>query len=432
MTAIVTPERTAGGRHRPRAGSPLERRTVGAGARPRLDPVLTGATVAVTAMGLVAVYSATAGSGLGIGFAVRQASFAVAGFVAMVVVARVDIRRVRRVSAIVAGLSVAALVTVLLAGTEIRGTRAWIDVGPVAVQPAEPAKLGLIIALAAVLTSATPIADRTRFAAVRLVATVAVVAAFALPVMAGGEVGTVAVFAAIAIGTLVAAGIPWRMIGLVVVTALAGVGVLVATDALAPHQQDRIETFLDADADPLGAGYNQRQSVVAIGSGGLGGKGLLNGPQTQLGFLPERHTDFVFAVVAEELGFAGGATLVALFGAILARILRAGRRAADPFGALCCAGVFGFVAFQSVQNIAMTLHLAPVVGIPLPFVSYGGSSMLTSFLAIGLVQAVAARPRSRSDPLEPSSHGITGPSQGRSGRWGSARRASGLRRRRVR
>ncbi|MDH3682820.1 MAG: FtsW/RodA/SpoVE family cell cycle protein, partial [Acidimicrobiia bacterium] len=161
------------------------------------------------------------------------------------------------------------------------------------------------------------------------------------------------------------------------------------SDVLEPYQRERLEAFVDLDADPLGAGYNQRQSLTAIGSGGLSGKGLFNGPQTQLRYLPEQQTDFIFAVVGEELGFVGALAIVVLEGLILHRILAVAKTASDPFGSLVCAGIFSSLAFQVVQNVAMNLRLLPVTGIPLPFVSYGGSSLLASFAAVGIVQSVA-------------------------------------------
>jgi rod shape determining protein RodA len=167
------------------------------------------------------------------------------------------------------------------------------------------------------------------------------------------------------------------------------VGLAFSSGVLADYQVARFEAFLEPDLDPLGAGYNQRQALAAIGSGGLFGAGLFDGPQTQLGYVPDQHTDFIFAAIAEELGLLGAAGLLGLFATVLGLIWRVGRDCRDEWGRLLCAGVFTMLAFEVVQNLAMNLRLAPIAGIALPLVSYGGSSMLTSMLAIGLVQAVA-------------------------------------------
>lgn len=214
-------------------------------------------------------------------------------------------------------------------------------------------------------------------------------------VLAGGETGSVLVYLVAAVGVFVMAGVPKRVLALLFVAAVAAMAIIVSTDVLQPYQRDRLEAFVDLDADPLGAGYNQQQSVTAIGSGGIAGKGLFNGPQTQLRYLPEQQTDFIFAVVSEELGFVGAVAVILAQGLILWRILAVSRAADDPFGSLACIGIFCFLAFQVFQNVAMNLRLMPVTGIPLPFVSYGGSSLLAGFLAVGLVQSVA---RSRSRP----------------------------------
>ena len=154
-------------------------------------------------------------------------------------------------------------------------------------------------------------------------------------------------------------------------------------------QKDRLTSFLNADADPRGIGYNQRQSVTAIGSGGFTGQGLFEGPQTQYGYLPEQQTDFIFATIGEELGFVGAVSLLLLEGFVLWRILVVAQETEDRFGALICVGVFTMLLFQIVQNTGMTVRLLPITGIPLPFVSYGGSALVTSLVAVGLVQSVA-------------------------------------------
>jgi len=218
-------------------------------------------------------------------------------------------------------------------------------------------------------------------------------------VLAQGESGTVLVYCAIALGMMTAAGVQARYLLLLAVSGVAVIGLALSAGVLAPYQVDRFEAFLDADLDPQGVGYNQQQALTAIGSGGLRGAGLFDGPQTQLGYLPDQHTDFIFSAVAEELGFVGAAVVLALEAAILGFVFLIGNDSRDRFGQLLCAGVFSFLAFQVFQNAAMNLRLMPITGISLPFVSYGGSSLLSSLLAIGLVQSVAvhrgSHPRTR-------------------------------------
>lgn len=348
--------------------------------------------VVLTGLGVVVVASATRSGGNGAAYVVRQGAHGAIGVAAMMLVGRLDPGTVRRAAWPGVVVSVGALAAVLSPlGSEVRGTRAWFRIGGVSLQPAELAKVALIVGLAALLTSSAPIADPRRFAAARLLAALGVVAGLSGLVAAGGETGTVLVFVAIGFGMVVAAGVPTRMLAVVAVSGVAIVSLLVTSDVLAPYQRERLEAFVDIDADPQGANYNQRQSLVAVGSGGLTGKGLFNGPQTQLRYLPERHTDFVFAVAAEELGFAGAASIVAGQGLILLLAIREARRAGDSFRALCAIGVFSYLGSQVAWNIAMTLRLVPVAGVPLPFVSYGGSSVVAAFAALGLVR-MASRP----------------------------------------
>lgn len=383
---------------------------VGARARRSVgSTALIAVAIVLAGLGVVVVASATRSGGDGAAYVARQGAHGAIGVAAMMVVGRLDPGTVRRGAWLGGVASVGALAAVLSPlGSEVRGTQAWFRIGGVSLQPAESAKVALIVGLAALLTSSAPIVDPRRFAAARLLAALGVVAGLSGLVVAGGETGTVLVFVAIGFGMVVAAGVPTRMLAVVAVSGVAIVSLLVTSDVLAPYQRERLEAFVDIDADPQGANYNQRQSLVAVGSGGLTGKGLFNGPQTQLRYLPERHTDFIFAVAAEELGFAGAATIVAGQGLILLLVIREARRAGDAFGALCAIGVFTSLGFQVAWNIAMTLRLVPVAGVPLPFVSYGGSSLVSSFAALGLV-----RMASRSGAAESGAriHSLAAPSR---------------------
>ncbi len=354
------------------------------------DPTLSTAAVALSVFGVVVVYSATRGTGGDVSFVRRQALFLVAGIIVMSVLSHVDPRRLRQAAVPVGAFTLVVLVAVLSSlGTEVRGTQGWFQLFGVSVQPAEFAKVSLVLAFGALLTSRRRINDRGRFVASRFMAALLTLGGFSALVLAGGETGSVLVYVASALGMFIVGGIPKRMIGLLLFSAAVGVALIWTSDVLEPYQRQRLEAFVDIDADPLGAGYNQRQSVTAIGSGGLSGKGLFNGPQTQLRYLPEQQTDFIFAVVSEELGFVGGLALVLAEGLILFRILAVSRVASDPFGVIVCSGVFCFLAIQVIQNVGMNLRLMPVTGIPLPFVSYGGSSLIAGFIALGLVRSVS-------------------------------------------
>ena len=207
-------------------------------------------------------------------------------------------------------------------------------------------------------------------------------------ILAQPDLGTVIVLGATTLSLLVVAGLRARWLVALLVAGAGAVWLAVRLGVLRDYQLARFAAFADPDLDPLGVGYNTAQARIAIGSGGLWGHGLFEGPQTRGSFVPEQHTDFVFTVVGEELGFAGGALVIALFGVLLWRAIRIGAQAHDLSGRLVAAGIAGWFAFQAFQNIGMTLGLVPVTGLPLPFVSYGGSSMFASLLAVGLLQSV--------------------------------------------
>jgi rod shape determining protein RodA len=203
------------------------------------------------------------------------------------------------------------------------------------------------------------------------------------------------VLVSLTVGVVAVAGARIRHLALLGVLGVVAVAGVLRAGVLAPYQVERLTGFLHQSADPQGASWNLEQAKIAIGSGGLAGEGLFSGSQTRLAYVPEQHTDFVFTVVGEELGLVGGATVLALFGLLAWRIWRAAWLTADPFGALCCAGVLAMLVFQVTENVGMTMGITPITGIPLPFLSYGGSSMVASFAAVGLAANVA-----RSCPKE--------------------------------
>lgn len=368
---------------------------------------LGAVSLVLTVFGVVMVFSAARGPIGDNGFGIRQTVFAAGGLVGMITVAAVDYRRLHRLYPWLLGGAAVLLAGVLTPlGTEVRGTQGWYRVGGVGLQPAEFAKLAVISGLAVILHGSARSAGRVRAV---LSETPAIdterpglgseVRGFGLSVsllgiasglvLLEGETGTVLVYCAIALGMLMTAGTPVRYLMLLVCSGVGVIGLALSAGVLAPYQVDRFEAFLNPELDPLGVGYNQQQAMTAIGSGGLTGAGLFDGPQTQLGYLPDQHTDFIFAAVSEELGFLGAAVLLLLYATQLGFVFLIGHNCRDRFGTLLCAGVFAMLAFQVFQNVAMNLRLLPITGISLPFVSYGGSSLATSLLAIGLVQSVA-------------------------------------------
>ncbi|MDP9406650.1 MAG: rod shape-determining protein RodA, partial [Actinomycetota bacterium] len=306
------------------------------------------------------------------------------------VAASVDYRAVRAWAPVIHVVSTLGLVAVLLLGTTINGAHSWIVLpGGLQVQPSEFAKVALVVLCAMLLADRRVGEERPRDSEVLLVLVVAAVP-MAL-VMLQPDLGTMLVLCATLLGVLVVAGarLYW-VVGLVaagIVTAAAAVALGVLDD----YQIARFAAFANPELDPRGVGYNTNQARIAIGSGGLLGKGLFQGTQTTGRFVPEQQTDFVFTVAGEELGFLGAAAVILLLGVVLWRGLRAASRAGDDFGRIVAGGVVCWLGFQAFINVGMTLGITPVTGLPLPFVSYGGSAMFANLLAVGLLVNVGLR-----------------------------------------
>jgi len=378
---------------------PLNRRTRG------YDVPLVLVALALSAIGAVLVWAATrygqvVDGGSGASFLVRDVVNIVIAFGLMFAASRLDARLMRLFGPIVYVGSLFGLVAVLGAGVTINGAKAWIRLGGVEIQPAEFAKLGLVVGMAVMFTQRAE-ARRTRRdqlgedddepPALRdvLIALVLIAVPLGL-IMLQPDLGSGMVLACAAFGVLVAAGVRARWtIGLIVVTAAAAV-LAVKGGVLDTYQWERLRSFTDPGHDVQGAAYNITQARIAIAHGGLFGTGLFHGPQTNGGFVPEQQTDFIFSVLGEEFGLAGGTVVVALFAVLCWRGLRIAREA-DQVGRLVAVGVVCWFAFQTFQNIGMNLGLTPVTGVPLPFISYGGSSMFAQGLAIGLLQAIRRR-----------------------------------------
>lgn len=327
------------------------------------------------------------------GFVKRHALNMLIGFALGAVVSLLDYRLLRAYVPILYGLACAGLVAVLTPlGATINGSHSWIVIGGgFQMQPSEFAKVGLVVLLAMILGEPRDgeIGPGTRDILFALV----LAGVPAVLILMQPDLGTTLVFIAVVFGMLVISGTRKRWIfGLVGGAAFAIFSVWFF-GLLEDYQIDRFTAFLDPDADPRGAGYNARQSRIAVGSGGWDGQGLFQGEQTSGNFVPEQQTDFIFTVAGEELGFIGGAAIVLLIGVVLWRGLRIATQAADLFGTLVATGVVCWFGYQAFQNIGMTIGLMPITGLPLPFVSYGGSATFANMIGFGLLQAVHLRRR---------------------------------------
>ena len=358
------------------------------------DLILLLSALGLVTLGSLLIYSASLsrfGSPEGYEFShpvVRQATFAGIGLALAIIVARLDYRALGTLSVSLYVAGVAALLFVIVVGDAAYGSRRWIEIGGTPVQPSEIAKLVVIIALAKYLADRQETIGNLRVVLTSLgIAAVPAVLVFAEP-----DLGSAAIFAAIWFGMVVVAGARWRHLLAIVGTALAAVPfflIAVITD----YQRERISLWLDPDRDPQGAGFNILQGKISIGSGGVFGKGLTEGAQTQLDFLRTETTDYVFSVLGEELGLLGAMLLFGLVIVLLWRTVRVAELSRDMFGRLLATGMVIFILLQTFINVAVNVGLLPVTGIPLPFVSQGGSSLITLFIGLGILQSILLRHR---------------------------------------
>jgi rod shape determining protein RodA len=272
------------------------------------------------------------------------------------------------------------LVVVLIVGEEINGAKRWLDLGPARLQPSEIAKVAIILVLARFLSH--PVSRGL----VGYLGTAVIVGVPFLLVLVGPDLGSALVIGAIGAGMLFVRGIPTRVV--VAALVLVVVAVPLVVPRLAPHQQARITTFLDPDADPKGAGYQVVQARIAIGSGGLTGKGYRQGTQTQFDFIPFKHTDFIFPVLAEEMGFVGSVFLLGLFALLFWRLAVMAMECPRPRDQLVIAGILSYLGFQTLVNVGVALGMAPVTGLTLPIVSYGGTNLLVTVGVLGMALLV--------------------------------------------
>ncbi len=368
---------------------------------PPFDLILVVATLMVSAIGVVMVYTATRGPLLAQGddpksFLKKQGLFVLLGVITMLVVAVFDYRRLEPLATVLYWLIVLALVGVFVVGSSAQGAARWFSLGPLQLQPSEFAVLALILAIASYCARRDEdgLAWRDVFRLL-ILAGIPIVLVLLQP-----DLGTAMIMVIVLLVMLAVAGLPIRILVMLLIgTALVAL-VAVEGGLLHHYQIARLTTFLNPNnksTNPYvqSAIYNLQEAKNAIGSGGLLGSGIGHGAQTNLGYVPEQQTDFIFTAVGEQLGFVGAVGLLSLLGVIAWRVLHAAVVSRDIFGRLVCAGLFAFIAFSVFQNAGMTMGIMPITGIPLPFVSYGGTAVLVFFSAVGLALSVGARRRFR-------------------------------------
>jgi len=355
----------------------------------RPDLLLIVPYIVLSVLGLLMIYSATA-PGLeeeGLDPTAdlkRQAFFVVLGFIVFAAMSVIEVKTVRLLVPAIYLVTIFLLIAVLLIGQEVKGAQRWIPVGPWVFQPSEFAKVAVILAVAAVLAASPHLPLRWD----RVARVLALVGLPALLIFLQPDLGTMLVFGFIAVLMLFVGGSTMRQLAFLIVAVIIGSVALFQVGAIQEYQVTRLTAFLDPATDLQGAQYNQAQSEIAIGSGGLTGRGLFDGTQTNLRFVPEQESDFIFTAVGEQLGFIGGLLVLALFALMLWRILVGAYGARERFGQLVAVGVAGLIAFHVFVNVGMTIRLMPVTGLPLPLMSAGGTVFVAMSAALGLVHSI--------------------------------------------
>ncbi|HLC45183.1 MAG: rod shape-determining protein RodA [Candidatus Doudnabacteria bacterium RIFCSPHIGHO2_01_FULL_50_11] len=352
----------------------------------KMDLYLLGISGLLVLIGLLMIYSTTFASGSRSELLPRQLISLAVGLAALFALSLFHYRTLQRLSVAVYILAAASLAGVLAIGRVVKGSTRWFDLGVAQFQPVEFTKLALIIFLAAFFSKhLSRITELRYFLFSLVVAAVPIGLTLMQP-----DLGSALVLGCIWFSLLIASGTKRRYV--VILLLLAMIGTMVSWSMFLPdYQKNRIESFFNPGSDPKGSGYNAIQSITAVGSGGLLGRGFARGVVSQLRFLPERQTDFIFASLAEELGLLGALLLLGLLLLWYIRMLRVVRESQDNFGYFLSLGIFAYLFFQSCVNIGMNIGLLPITGIPLPLVSYGGSSLLASLAAIGILQSVHIR-----------------------------------------
>ncbi len=364
------------------------------------DPILSAAVGALLIIGTLLVYAATrdwySANDLDPQYYLkRHVINIIIGLVLAWGTTIIDYRLLRAYTPFIWAAGVCGLLLVLIPGVgrEVNGAKAWIPLpGGFQIQPAEIAKISIIIGISMLLAERNHNSDEPSNQDV--LKALAIAALPILLILVQPDMGTVFIISASVVTILAVSGAPTRWVVGLLLLALIGGFVATQTGVISDYQIKRLQSFVDPNADSQGAGYQLRQARITVGSGGFLGTGLFNGPQTNGRFVPEQQTDFIFTVAGEELGFLGSGFIILLYLIILMRAFGIARRSTDPYGTLVCTGVIAWFAFQAFENIGMTLGLMPMTGVPLPFMSYGGSSMFATLIGFGLLQNVHASHRS--------------------------------------
>lgn len=371
------------------------RRSIFAG----FDPILTIAVALLLVIGTLLVYAATrnwyAANGLDPEYYLKRhvINIAIGSLLAWGTTV-VDYRLLRAYTPILWAIGVLGLTAVLIPGIgdEVNGSKAWINLpGGFQVQPAELAKISIIVGMSMILSERTHDTDSPQHTDVLQALVVAAIPVILILVQP--DMGTVFIIGIAVVTIIAVSGAPMRWVVGLILVAVIGSFAAVKVGVINDYQVKRLQAFVDPSADSQGSGYQLRQARITVGSGGLIGTGLFNGPQTNGRFVPEQQTDFIFTVAGEQLGFLGCGFILILYLTVLMRAFGIARKSNDPYGKLVCTGVIAWFAFQTFENIGMTLGMMPMTGVPLPFVSYGGSSMFATMIGFGLLQNVNARNR---------------------------------------
>ena len=354
--------------------------------------ILVFSTISLIVIGCIVIGSATHINREGLkitDLVAKQLLFFGFNILAIVGMQWLDYERLRPYAKWIYGATIIMLLAVMLVGTSALGAQRWIQIGPITIQPSEFTKLMMIISLANLLESRVGKLNTFKeLAPVFLFLGIPALLVFKQP-----DLGTSLVYVAILAGMLFVSGIRMRLVQIMVGTLIALMPL--GWFALQEYQKERIQVFLNPNIDPFGAGYHIIQSKIAIGSGLIFGKGLFEGTQSQLNFLPENHTDFIFSVVGEELGLIGCCVVLGLLLVVVYRSFLIAKRAVDPFGMLMATGIGSMLLFEVLVNVGMTTGIMPVTGIPLPFISYGVSALTTNLLSIGLLLNIVMRQKKR-------------------------------------
>lgn len=351
----------------------------------KIDWILLGALLSLTVIGLLMVYS------IGASYEVvslaqfrKQVMAFVMGFLFLSFLTVIDYRQLKSLWSVIYVLGLALLIGVLIFGVTVRGTQGWFRIGSISIQPVEIAKVAFAVFLASYF--ARYLYQKLNW--VTFFGSLLALFGYVVPVLLQPDFGSAMVLVAMWLAAVAFAGLRWKAwLLLFLVGIVASVGIW--QYGLKPYQRDRLLVFVDPQSDPLGAGYNVIQAQTAIGSGGLLGKGVGEGSQSRLRFLPEASTDFMFAVIGEELGFVGIALILGLFGVVLIRILLIGRSSEDSFVGIYCGATAGMFGMHVLINTGMNMGIMPVTGIPLPFSSAAASSLVAGYMAIGIVESAA-------------------------------------------